>query len=517
MRKDLEEFYNRKEFLKDENRSESVKKRHKKGSRTARENIEDLCDKDSFDELGSLIVAGQSQRLSRDELIKKTPADGLIGGIGNVNSKVFGEKNSKCCIMSYDYMVLAGTQGGFNHKKTDRLISISKKGKLPIIFFVEGGGGRPGDVDFYSISSGGLDLPTWSEFSKLSGKVPRISIVSGNCFAGNAAIAGCSDVIIATKNSSIGMAGPSMIKEGGLGEYKASEIGPSKIQYENGVIDILVKDEKEAVEKAKQYLSYFQGNKTKWKVGDQNQLNSLIPENRKYAYDISKILNLVFDENSVLELRGGFARNMVTALARIEGKPLGIIANSTKHLGGAIDGDASDKASRFMQLCNAFNFPIISFCDTPGFMVGPDHEKLALVRKTSRLFINGANLKTPIITIVLRKAYGLGAMAMAGGNFHQSYMTLSWQTGEFGPMGLEASVELGFKKELESTKTKKERDKLYNKLVKEAYNRGKAINAASTMEIDEVIDPKETRNWISNGLNNHSNGKENNSNFIDSW
>jgi acetyl-CoA carboxylase carboxyltransferase component len=516
MRKDLEEFYNRKEFLKDENRSESVKKRHKKGSRTARENIEDLCDKDSFDELGSLIVAGQSQRLSREELIKKTPADGLIGGIGTVNSKAFGEKNSKCCIMSYDYMVLAGTQGAFNHKKTDRLISISKKGKLPIIFFVEGGGGRPGDVDFYSISSGGLDLPTWSEFSKLSGKVPRISIVSGNCFAGNAAIAGCSDVIIATKNSSIGMAGPSMIKEGGLGEYKTSEIGPSKIQYENGVIDILVKDEKEAVEKAKQYLSYFQGNKTKWKVGDQNQLNSLIPENRKYAYDITKILNLVFDENSVLELRGGFANNMVTALARIEGKPLGIMANSTKHLGGAIDGDASEKASRFMQLCNAFNLPIISFCDTPGFMVGPDHEKLALVRKSSRLFINGANLKTPIITIVLRKAYGLGAMAMAGGNFHQSYMTLSWQTGEFGPMGLEASVELGFKKELDNTSSKTERKKLYDHLVSQAYEKGKAINAASKLEIDEVIDPKETRSRISNALFNYSQHQDRH-NFIDSW
>ncbi len=516
MRKDLEEFYNRKEFLKDKNRSESVKKRHKKGSRTARENIEDICDKDSFNELGSLIVAGQSQRLSREELIKKTPADGLIGGIGTVNSKVFGEKNSKCCVMSYDYMVLAGTQGGFNHKKTDRLISISKKGKLPIIFFVEGGGGRPGDVDFYSISSGGLDLPTWSEFSKLSGKVPRISVVSGNCFAGNAAIAGCSDVIIATKNSSIGMAGPSMIKEGGLGEYKASEIGPSKIQYENGVIDILVKDEKEAVDKTKQYLSYFQGNKTKWKVGDQNQLHSLIPENRKYAYDVAKILNLVFDENSVLELRGGFAKNMVTALARIEGKPLGIIANSTKHLGGAIDGDASEKASRFMQLCNAFNLPIISFCDTPGFMVGPDHEKLALVRKSSRLFINGANLKTPIITIVLRKAYGLGAMAMAGGNFHQSYMTLSWQTGEFGPMGLEASVELGFKKELDNTSSKTERKKLYDHLVSQAYEKGKAINAASKLEIDEVIDPKETRSRISNALHNYSD-QQDEQNFIDSY
>ena len=516
MRKDLEEFYNRKEFLKDVNRSESVKKRHKKGSRTARENIEDLCDKDSFDELGSLIVAGQSQRLTREELIKKTPADGLIGGIGSVNSKVFGEKNSKCCIMSYDYMVLAGTQGGFNHKKTDRLISISKKGKLPIIFFVEGGGGRPGDVDFYSISSGGLDLPTWSEFSKLSGKVPRISVVSGNCFAGNAAIAGCSDVIIATKNSSIGMAGPSMIKEGGLGEYQASEIGPSKIQYENGVIDILVKDEKEAVHKAKKYLSYFQGNKKKWKVGDQNQLQNLIPENRKYAYDVTKILNLVFDENSVLELRGGFAKNMVTALARIEGKPLGIIANSTKHLGGAIDGDASDKASRFIQLCNAFGLPIISFCDTPGFMVGPDHEKLALVRKTSRLFLNGANLKTLIMTIVLRKAYGLGAMAMAGGNFHQSYMTLSWQTGEFGPMGLEASVKLGFKKELDNTSSETERKKLYDHLVSQAYEKGKAINAASKLEIDEVIDPKETRSRISNALHNYSDQKDE-QNFIDSW
>jgi acetyl-CoA carboxylase carboxyltransferase component len=517
MRKDLNELYKRKEFLKDENRSESVKKRHNKGSRTARENIMDLCDKNSFNELGSLITAAQTKRFSKEELIKKTPADGLVAGIGNINGKIFGEEISKCCVMSYDYMVLAGTQGGFNHKKTDRLISIAKKGNLPIIFFVEGGGGRPGDVDFDTINSGGLDLPTWSEYAKLSGKVPRISIVSGNCFAGNAAIAGCSDVIIATKNSSIGMAGPAMIKEGGLGDFKASEIGPSKIQYENGVIDILVENEKDAVEKAKQYLSYFQGNNPKWKVGDQNKLHNLIPEDRKYAYDVTKILDLIFDQNSVLELRGGFAKNMITSFARIDGKPVGIIANSTKHLGGAIDSDASEKASRFMQLCDAFNLPLVSFCDTPGFMVGPTHEKLALVRKTSRFFINGANLNVPIITIILRKAYGLGAMAMAGGNFHESYMTLSWQTGEFGPMGLEASVELGFKKELESVKTKKERDNLYNKLVKEAYERGKAINAASTMEIDEVIDPLHTRDRILTALNSYCYKEESRKKIIDSW
>ena len=385
------------------------------------------------------------------------------------------------------------------------------------MFFVEGGGGRPGDIDFDAINSGGLDLPTWTEYAKLSGKVPRISIVSGNCFAGNAAIAGCSDVIIATRNSSIGMAGPAMIREGGLGDFKASEIGPSKTQYENGVIDILVENEKEAVEKVKLYLSYFQGNSSKWKTGNQNKLYDLIPEDRKYAYDVTKILDLIFDENSVLELRGGFAKNMITSLARIEGKPVGVIANSTEHLGGAIDSDASEKASRFMQLCDAFNLPLISFCDTPGFMVGPTHEKLALVRKTSRFFINGANLNIPIITIILRKAYGLGAMAMAGGNFHESYMTFSWQTGEFGPMGLEASVELGFKKELESTNSKKERDNLYNKLVKEAYERGKAINAASTMEIDEVIDPLHTRDRILTALNSYCSKEESRKKIIDSW
>ncbi len=518
MRKDLKELYERKEFLKDENRKESVKKRHDNGLRTARENIEHLCDENSFKEIGSLIIAAQRKRFSQKELIIKTPADGLITGIGEVNSKYFNKNIAKCCVLSYDYTVLAGTQGAFNHKKTDRLMTMAKKGNNPIIFFVEGGGGRPGDVDFDLINSGGLDLSTWSEFARLSGKVPRIAIVSGYCFAGNAAIAGCADVIIATEKSALGMGGPAMIKEGGLGSFNPEEIGPSQVQFKNGVIDILVKDEKEAVEATKKYLSYFQGNKKKWEFSDQNRIPDLIPEDRKYAYDIIKIIEGLFDKKSVLELRAGFAKNMVTCLARIEGKPVGIFANSTKHLGGAIDGDASDKASRFMQLCNAFNFPIISLCDTPGFMVGPDHEKLALVRKSSRLFLNAASLSIPIITIILRKAYGLGSMAMAGGNFHESYLTLSWQTGEFGPMGLEASIKLGFKKELDNTSNAKEREQLYKKLVDKAYNKGKAINAASTMEIDEVINPIETRERIALAIESlNSIESKTNINFIDSW
>ena len=518
-RPDLTALYQRQAYLKDENRKEAVAKRHAKGMRTARENILDLCDEDSFIEMASLIIVAQSGRRSRQELIEQTPADGLIAGIGEVNGDLFDKETSKCFVLSYDYTVLAGTQGAFNHKKKDRMMELATKANKPIIFFAEGGGGRPGDVDFYPVSVAGLDVPTWVAFSKLSGKVPRIAVVAGYCFAGNAAIAGCADVIIATTNSSIGMGGPAMIEGGGLGKFHPKEIGPSAIQYQNGVIDILVDDEAEAVKAAKKYLSYFQGPQKEWTCADQSILQSLVPENRKFAINIFKIIEALCDQDSVLELRGGFAKNMVTALVRIEGKPLGLIANSSRHLGGAIDSDASDKAARFMQLCNAFGLPILSLCDVPGFMVGPDCEKTGMVRHASRMFLTGANLNVPILTIVLRKAYGLGAMAMAGGSLHESFFTIAWPTAEFGAMGLEGAVKLGFRKELEAQESPEARQALYEELVKQAYQRGMAINAATTLEFDEVIDPKNTRKWITTAVESIS-PKTNSTNeggFIDSW
>ena len=515
----LEELKHRRKFLFDENRPNAVEKRHRKGQRTARENIADLCDVDSFLEYGSLIVAGQRGRKTKEELIAQTPADGLISGMANVNGELFGKENSKCMILSYDYTVLAGTQGAFNHKKTDRVISVAKQAKKPIIFFVEGGGGRPGDVDFNLISVGGLDITTFVEFARLSGKVPRIAIVSGYCFAGNAAIAGCADVIIATENTSIGMGGPAMIEGGGLGQFHPKEIGPTDFQTSNGVIDVLVKDEKEAVAVAKKYLSYFQGDLSNYKVDDQEKLHAIIPADRKWAFDVQKIIKVLCDSNSVLELRKDFARNMITALVRIDGKPMGLIANSTKHLGGAIDSDAADKAARFMQLCDAFGLPILSLCDTPGFMVGPDCEKTGMVRHASRIFITGAAIKVPILTVVLRRAYGLGAMAMAGGSFHESFYTISWPSGEFGGMGLEGAVKLGYKKELAAETDPEKQQALYNKLVADSYEKGKAINAAFALEFDEVIDPKDTRKWIQMALDaipKESYQKRENR-FIDSW
>ncbi|MEM9921867.1 MAG: carboxyl transferase domain-containing protein [Bacteroidota bacterium] len=518
IRQDLKDLQDRKSFLLDENRPEAVAKRHRKNKRTARENIADLCDEGSFHEIGSLIVAAQRGRKSEEALIQQTPADGLITGIGQVNSQWFGKDASKCFVLSYDYTVLAGTQGAFNHKKTDRFLQLAKQAGRPILFYVEGGGGRPGDVDLQWITCGGLDLSTFSAYAALSGVQPRIAIVSGYCFAGNAAIAGCSDVIIATEDSSLGMGGPAMIEGGGLGRYHPKEVGPSDIQFKNGVIDVLVKDEAAATAVAKQYVSYFQGTLANWQAADQTLLRKAVPEDRRFAYDVFKVIHLLADQDSVLELRAGFAKNMVTALIRIEGRPMGLIANSTRHLGGAIDADASDKAARFMQLCSAFGLPILSLCDAPGFMVGPECEKAAMVRHSSRLFIAGAKLQVPIITVVLRKAYGLGAMAMAGGSFHNSFLTLSWPSGEFGAMGLEGAVKLGFRKELEAAEDPDKGAALYEALVKQHYQQGKAIRAASYLEFDEVIDPKDTRTYIVAALESFTQKNDHNTgHYIDAW
>ncbi len=498
IRPELKELQERKAFQLDKNRPIAVAKRKKKGKQTARENIAQLCKESTFMEYGSLIVAAQRSRRTLDDLVKNTPADGIITGIGEVNGELFDAEVAKCMILCYDYTVLAGTQGMFGHQKTDRVLEVAHSAKLPVILFAEGGGGRPGDTDFQGI--GGLHVKTFAMFAKLNGIAPRIAIVSGYCFAGNAALAGCADVIIATEDTSIGMGGPAMIEGGGLGKYHPKEVGPISVQAPNGVLDLVVKDEKAAIIMAKKYLSYFQGPINKWTCSDQRTLRHLIPENRRRVYDIRKVIHELADTDSVLELRKDFAVGVITAFIRIEGKPMGLIANNPKHLGGALDAAGSGKAARFMQLCDVYHIPMVSLCDTPGFMVGPEAEKTGLVRHTSRLFTAGAKITIPFFTIVLRKAYGLGSMGMAAGGFHEPFFTVSWPTGEFGGMGLEGAVRLGYRKELEAIENLEEREALFQKMVAKSYKHGKAINTGAYLEIDEVIDPVDTRKWIVNGL-----------------
>jgi acetyl/propionyl-CoA carboxylase alpha subunit/acetyl-CoA carboxylase carboxyltransferase component len=500
IRPDLEEALSRHRATLDEYRPEAVEKRRRSGQRTARENIAHLVDPESFIEYGSLAVAAQRRRRSLKELVEKSPADGLITGIGSVNGDLFSDEKSRCAVLAYDYTALAGTQGAFNHAKTDRMLHIAEEWRIPLVLFAEGGGGRPGDVDMAEMKVAGLDLDTFTRYASLSGLVPVVGIVSGFCFAGNATLLGCSDVIIATKNANIGMGGPAMIEGGGLGRCKPEEIGPVEVQTPNGVIDILAEDEAEAVETAKKYLAYFQGSTPGWQCDDQRLLRRLIPENRLRAYDVRKVIETLADEGSVLEIRRSFGVGIITALIRIEGIPFGLTANNCTHLGGAIDADAADKAARFIKLLDAFDLPLITLCDTPGFMVGPEAEKTAQVRHFARMFTTAAGARIPMFSVVLRKGYGLGAMAMVGGGYHRPVFNVSWPTGEFGGMGLEGAVKLGFRKDLEAEQDPEKRQKLYDSLVAAAYEHGKAINMASFLEIDDVIDPAETRRWICRGL-----------------
>ncbi len=498
VRLDLAEMLARQAFGQDASRPEAVAKRRQSNHRTARENIAALVDPGSFIEYGSLVVAAQAARRSRDDLIRNTPADGVVTGLASVNGARFPPERARCLVVAYDYTVLAGTQGARNHKKQDRMFALAEKQRLPVVLFAEGGGGRPGDTEGLGVT--GLDVPTFAQFARLSGLAPLVGVVSGRCFAGNAALLGCCDVVIATRDSSIGMGGPAMIEGGGLGVVRPDEVGPVSMQAPNGVIDIVVEDEIEAAAVAKTYLAYFQGPTAASAAPDPRRLRSAIPENRLRVYDVRTVVDALADEGSVLELRAAFGLGIVTALVRIEGRPFGLIASNPKHLGGAIDADAADKAARFLQLCDAYDLAVVSLCDTPGFMVGPEAEKTALVRHVCRMFVTAASLTVPWFTIVLRKGYGLGAQAMAGGGFHAQGFTVSWPTGEFGGMGLEGAVRLGFRKELAAIEDAAEREKLFRVMVAKYYETGKATNIASVLEIDQVIDPIDTRRWILRGL-----------------
>jgi methylmalonyl-CoA carboxyltransferase 12S subunit len=494
---DLGAALERRRLTLDEARPEAVERRHSGGGRTARENIADLVDEGSFVEYGGLAIAAQRGRRGLDELRERTPADGLVAGTARVNGELFGER-AACAILSYDYTVLAGTQGALGHRKKDRLFELIERMRLPTVFFAEGGGGRPGDTDYPVVSA--LDTRAFALWAKLSGIVPRIAVVAGRCFAGNAMIAGCSDLIVATENVSLGMGGPAMIEGGGLGVVETDDVGPAAVQYPNGVIDVLVADETDAVATAKRLLAYFQGPTPPGPEPDQARLRELIPEGRRRAYEVGPVIETLADQGSVSFLRPAFAPEMVTALARIEGRPLGVIANNSMHMAGAITSAGADKGARFMQLCDAFGLPLISLVDTPGMMVGPEAEATGLVRHTSRLLVTGASLRVPLVAVVLRRGYGLGAQAMVAGSLHEPLLTVAWPQAELGPMGLEGAVKLGYRRELEAIEDADERKRRVRELTEAALENAKALNAAMLFEIDDVIDPAETRRLLSSTL-----------------
>jgi acetyl-CoA carboxylase carboxyltransferase component len=467
----------------DSARPEAVARMRERGGRSAREHVAELVDPGSFVEYGRYVTAAQEGRRSLDDLLDRTVADGIVGGIATIDGHA-------CAIMSYDYLVMAGTQGMRGHRKTDRLIEVVDQLALPTVFFAAGGGGRPGDTDIPLVSA--LDVTTFAAWARLSGRVPRIAVVDDNCFAGNAVIAGCSDLIVATPRSSLGMGGPAMIAGGGLGDVEAADVGPADVMTANGVIDVLVDDE-DAVATARHLLGYFLGPVSSWDSHDQAPLREAVPEGERTAYDVVPVVETLCDVDSVTVLRPTFAPELVTALGRLEGRTIGLVGNDTRHMAGAITAEAGDKAARFLQLCDAHGFPVVSLVDTPGMMVGPDAERSGLVRHTSRLLVAAARMQVPLIGVVLRRAYGLGAQAMLGGSTHEPLMTIAWPGAHLGAMGLEGAVRLAMRKELDAIEDEEERERQVRELTAHAQANAAALNVARHFEIDDVVDPAETR------------------------
>lgn len=515
LRPDLLALQERLALLRDEARPEALAKRRAAGGRTARENLADLCDAGSFVEIGALAYAAQERRRPRDELIRQTPADGLVCGTASINAASFGSEAARCAVLAYDATVLAGTQGLRNHHKADRMFALAEAQRLPVVLFAEGGGGRPGDTDMPIVA--GLHVTSFVALARLSGQVPLVGIAAGRCFAGNAALLGCCDVVIATRDANIGMGGPAMVEGGGLGRYATAQIGPAVEQARNGVVDVLVDDEAQAVEAARRYLSYFQGRLDAASAPECAALRAALPAQRNRVYDMRALAGGIVDEGSLLELRGGFGGAVITALARLDGRAVGLVASNPAVLGGAIDADAADKLARFWQLCDAHGLPLVSLIDTPGFLVGPEAESRAQVRHAARLFVNAARLRVPILAVAVRRGFGLGAMALAGGSFHAPVAICAWPSGEFGAMGLEGAVRLGYRKELEAQPEGPARQALFERLLAQQVEAGQAIHMAETLEIDAVIDPADTRRWLLQGLAGAKPKPGPAVRFIDAW
>lgn len=500
IRPDLQALLDRRALTQDAQRPEAMARRRARGQRTARENVTALLVGGDFIEYGQLVYAAQRRRRATDDLIAASPADGIITGIGHINADRFGDAQSRVAVLAYDGSVMAGTQGMMGHLKTDRILELARDQRLPVIFYTEGGGGRPGDTDFADVMSSGLGVMTFNLMTRLTADKPSIGVNAGYCFAGNAAVFGACDIRIATRNSWIGLGGPAMVEAGGLGAHKPTDIGPAPMQARIGLVDLLAEDEGHATALARQVMGYFQGPLTDWSAPDQRPLRHVIPENRKRVYDIHNVIDGLADQGSFLELRPGYAPGMITGFLRIGGQAIGLIANNPGHLGGAVDAAASAKGAGFLTFCARFEMPVLSLCDTPGFMVGPDSEAEGGVQQACALLGAGAQMADRLFCVVLRKGYGIGAQAMAGGSFAAPVFVIAWPTGEFGAMGLEGAVQLGYRRELEAEPDPDARQALFDRLVAQSYEQGQALNVAALTEIDAVIDPAETRDWVRQGL-----------------
>lgn len=476
IRSDLSEVLQARNARLDSERPSAVERQRKRGRWTVREVVDALLDRETFVEYGGLArpaTAGMDGA-----------ADGLVMGTGRLDGRPVD-------VVLYDYTVHAGTQSAINHMKMSRMFEHALRFRLPVICWLDGGGARPHDM----LLAARGKTPTFVVFARLNGLVPTIGVVPGVAFAGQANLAGMCDLLIGVRGSALGMAGPPLV-EAALGvRYTPQDIGPTDMHEASGVYDLVVEDDAQAVSMAQRYLSYFSGPVPCKDCPDQSVLCGLVPENPRQSYDVRRVIETLADTDSVLELKPKFGSCVVTAFMRLGGRAVGVIANQPLVLAGAIDSDGSVKAARFASLCDAFDIPLLLLCDTPGLMVGPDAEKTGLVRHSARLLTAIANASVPLLTVVLRKAYGLGYYIMGSQPLDPAIL-LAWPTAEYGGMGLEGAVNIIYRRELEAMADPDERAQLHTKLVAELKDEHSAVAAAGRFTYDDVIDPADTRELL---------------------
>lgn len=477
---------------------EEVARQHKAGKLTARERIELLFDRGTFTEIG---ILAHHQSTTADMKERHTPADGCITGYGKIQGRL------AACV-AYDFTVMAGSIGYVQERKVDRLRELALKEKIPMVWLLDSAGARIQELAGSQFAESGK---LFYDQVKMSGFIPQVAAMMGPCAAGTAYIPALADFVPMVKGtSSMALAGPPLVKAVIGEDITTEELGGSKIHCEiSGVGDLEVKDDKECLQVVKEYLSYFPSNCEQKpprrgaggmgsefdESGDDTvdeSILTLLPDSSKKPYDMYKVIEKLVDGGKLLAIKPNFAKTVITGLARMGGYPIGIVANQPMVLGGVLDVDSADKAARFINLCDAFNIPLLFLQDVPGFMVGSKVERQGIIRHGAKMLYAVSRASVPKLTIVIRKAYGAGYYVMCGKGYEPDGI-VAWPSAEISLMGAEGAVNIIFRKEIEAAADK---DKARQELVERYQKEISLEKAAAGAYIDDIIDPRDSKKWV---------------------
>lgn len=492
----LSELNERRHGISDAGRPEAVAKQHARGKLTARERIAELVDTGSFLEAGGLVGTTAGPRRN----ILEAPADGFVTG----SALVGGRPVSLC---SFDFTVAGGSNGKAGTLKFTRLLQRSLDDGNPFVMLMEGGGHRISEgLDSRHFSSG---TTIFQSMSDMSGWVPIVAAVMGPGFAGPTNHASLADFVVMVRpTATMGIAGPALVKAATGEVITKEELGGAAVQADRqGIADLAVESDAEALEAIRRFLSYFPSNARQPlpivacdDPADRRdeELLTLVPANTRRAYDVRKVIGAIVDRDSIFEIKPTYARNVVTTLARLDGRPVGIVANQALHMGGTLDSNACEKAAHFISMCDAFGLPLVFLIDIPGFVPGTMAERQGLGRRSGRLVYELGNATVPRLSVILRKGYGMAYIAMNGGRSFDPDLVVAWPTAEICAMSIEGGVDVGFRKEIEQAA---EPEAKRAELIGNFRSHVDALYAAEGYGIDDVIDPRDTRLHLITTLN----------------